>query len=241
MESVGALCEEEDTSWQLVKIMQDASLVSISPFGNLMFVREEGLASMQMVGMGAYEDKYEAHRPAYSGNMLDPQLLVQNFVSRIKHHVSLLQSLVRAMTEFRLSGASKDNPGVVGDKFGLRKVVVGVSKQGEMYGLDSKTGNILWQKKFPGVGTALHIQRDGRTDNDLAQAILVYKHVRSTFYLLSFNPVTGTVLSDPASPWSWTRHSCCQNYHRTTPEVVEELDESSIEARLNTTASNWWG
>jgi hypothetical protein len=52
-----------------------------------MFVREEGLASMQMVqmvGMGAYEDKYDAHRPAYSENMFNPQLLVQNFVSRIK-------------------------------------------------------------------------------------------------------------------------------------------------------------
>jgi len=203
VESAWALCEEEDNSWQLVMVMQDASLVSISPLGNLMFVREEGLASMdivQMVGMGAYEDKYEAHRPAYSGNMFDPQLLVQNFVSRIKRHVSLLQSLVLAVTDFRLSGASEDNTGVVGDKFGLRKVVVGVTKQGKMYGLDSKTGNILWQKMFPGVGTALHIQRDGRTDNDLAMAILVYRHVRSTFYLLTFNPVTGAVLSDQVSP-----------------------------------------
>ena len=81
-------------------IMQDASLVSISPLGNLMFVREEGLAStnmVQMVGMGAYKDKYEAHRPAYSGNMFDPQLLVYNFVLRIKHHVSFLQSLVLAV------------------------------------------------------------------------------------------------------------------------------------------------
>ena len=69
-----ALCEEEDNSWQMVMIMQEASLVSISPLGNLMFVREEGLASMkmvQMVGMCAYE-KYEAHRPAYSGNIFDP-------------------------------------------------------------------------------------------------------------------------------------------------------------------------
>ena len=81
------MCEEEDNIWQLIMVMREASLVSISPLGNLMFVREEGLASMQMVqmvGMGAYEDKYDAHRPAYSGNMFDPQLLVQNFVSRIK-------------------------------------------------------------------------------------------------------------------------------------------------------------
>ena len=42
-------------------IMQDASLVSISPLGNL---KEEAFAGMQMVGMGAYEDKYKVHRPA---------------------------------------------------------------------------------------------------------------------------------------------------------------------------------
>jgi len=203
VDTAWALCEEEDNSWQLVMVMQDASLISITPRGNLMFVREEGLASLhkiQMVGMGVYEDRFEVHKPAYAGNMFDPQLLVQNFVSRIKRHISLLQSLVLAVTDFRLSGASEDNPGVVGDKFGLRKVIVGVTRQGKMYGLDSRTGNILWQKMFPGEGTALHIQRDGRTDNDLAQAILVYKHTRSTFYILTFNPVTGTVTSDQASP-----------------------------------------
>ena len=77
------MCEEEDNSCKLFMIMQDASLVSISPLGNLMFVKEEGLASMQMVGMG----KYKVHRPAYPGNMFDPQLLVQNFVFFINHHV----------------------------------------------------------------------------------------------------------------------------------------------------------
>ena len=44
-----ALCGEEDNSWQVVMVMQDASLVSISLPGNLMFVIEVGLASMQMV------------------------------------------------------------------------------------------------------------------------------------------------------------------------------------------------
>ena len=45
-----------------------------------------------------------------------------------------MHSLVLAVTDFRLSGASEDNLGVVRDKFGLRKVVV--TKQGKMYGLD---------------------------------------------------------------------------------------------------------
>jgi len=206
LETAWALCEEDDDqNWQLVLNMQDASILSITPRGNLMFVREEGLATLQkslvqMVGMGTYEDQYDVHRPAYSGNMFDPNLLVQNFVSRIKRHVSLLQSLFLAVTDFRLSGGLEGNSGMVGDKFGLRKVIVGVTKW-KMYGLDSKSGNILWQMMLSGKGVVLHIQKDGRTDNDQAQAVLVYKHARSTYYLLSFNPVTGTFISDDPAPF----------------------------------------
>jgi len=203
IEMAWGLCEEEDNSWQLVLSMEDSSLLSITPRGNLMFVREEGLANLklaQMVGMGSYEDKYEPHKPSYSNNLFDPQLLVQNFISRIKRHVSLLQSLFLAVTDFRLSGAQEDSHNLEGDKFGLRKIVVGVTNK-KMYGLDSKTGNIVWQLLFPGEGSALHILRDGRTDNNLAQAVLVYKHARSTYFLLNFNPVTGSTIKHEVSPF----------------------------------------
>ena len=83
---------------------------------------------------------------------------------------------------------------VVGDKLGLRKVVVGVPKQGKMYGLDSKTGNILWCGH-----SSPYNQRDSRTSNELAQVILVYRHMRSTFYLLIFNPINRALLSYQAS------------------------------------------
>jgi hypothetical protein len=41
--------------------------------------------------------------------------------------MSLLYPLVLAVTDFRLSGTSEDIPGVVVDKFGVRKVVVRVT------------------------------------------------------------------------------------------------------------------
>ena len=80
-----------------------------------------------------------------------------------------------------LSGASETNSVVEVDKFWLKKVVIGVTKQGKIFALDSKNGSILWQKMFVGKGTALHIKSDGSTFNDLVQVGLVNKHARSTF------------------------------------------------------------
>merc|ERR1719150_620680 len=95
--------------------------------------------------------------------------------------------------DFRLTGENKLSSG---DKFGLKKVVVGVTRQGKMYGFESRKGNLLWQKKFSGEGKSLLIQRDGRSNSEEAQAMLVYKHSRSTYFLMSFNPITGESISE---------------------------------------------
>jgi len=192
--SMWAECEQE--AFQLVLGMEDGSLLSLTPKGNLMFLREEGLAHIDLVKMLAVgqAEKF-THRSAYQGILLDPGLLLQNFVNRIKRHVSLLQSAFLAVTDFRLSGEPRVGPGV-GDRFGLRKVVVTVTTQGGLYGLDSGSGTVLWQRLVPGTGVSLHIQRDGMSDRESAQSTLVYRHNRSTYFVLLFNPVTGAVISD---------------------------------------------
>jgi len=191
VESAWAGCE--DGGWQLVLAMEDGALLSLTPRGNLMFLREEGLADIslvQMVAVGQAE-KY-SQQPAYHGAVLDPAMLLQNFLARIKRHVSQLQGLVLAITDFRLSSSAKDSV-IVSDKFGLRKVVVVVTTRGKIYGLDSGSGAILWQTRVPGKPTALHLQRDGRQDSGAALASIVYKHQRSTHFILSFNPISGSV------------------------------------------------
>jgi len=185
----------EDGSWQLVLLMEDGALLSLTPRGNLMFLREEALADIslvQMVAVGQVE-RY-TQQPAAHTNMLDPALLLQNFLARIKRHLNQLQGLVLAVTDFRLS-SDKDSV-IVSDKFGLRKVVVVVSNRGKLYGLDSGSGALLWQARVPGKPSALHLQRDGRTDNEAALACLVYRHSRSTHFILAFNPITGVVSSE---------------------------------------------
>jgi len=196
-----AVCEGGELL-QVVLVMEDAALLSLTPGGNTMFVREEALASLHMVQMvamssGDTREDFDILKTSNLGSFFDPKVLVRSFLSRMKRHVSQLQSLVLAVTDFRLTGESKHNSG---DKFGLRKVVVGVTRYGKMYGLESKKGNMLWQRKFPGEGKSLMIQRDGRSSSEEAQAMLVYKHSRSTYFMMTFNPMTGEIISEEPCP-----------------------------------------
>ena len=79
-----------------------------------------------MVAIGLSERL--SHPPAATGALLDPTRLIQSFISRIQRHVSQLQGMALAITDFRLSG--RKQRGVVPDRFGLRKVVV-VDTSGE--------------------------------------------------------------------------------------------------------------
>lgn len=196
-----AVCEDSQVV-QVVLVMEDAALVSLTPGGNTMFVREEGLASLQMVQMvamssGDTREDFDVLKTTNLANFFDPKILIRSFLTRIKRHVSQLQGLMLAITDFRLTGENKLNSG---DKFGLKKVVVGVTRQGKMYGFESRKGNLLWQKKFPGEGKSLMIQRDGRSSSEEAQAMLVYKHSRSTHFMLTFNPITGETISEQPCP-----------------------------------------
>ena len=92
---------------------------------------------MQKVGLGSVtgRDEFDIHRIAYPGNFLDPHVLVNNFMSRIKRHVSQLQSFILSVTDFRLTGEKKQS----GDRFGLKKAVVGVTSQGKIYTMNSSS------------------------------------------------------------------------------------------------------
>ena len=123
-------------------------------------------------------------------------MLVKNFLSRLKRHVSQLQSSVLSVTDFRLSGEKRQS----GDRFGLKKALVGVTSQGKLFALESRGGALLWQRMIPGEAKSLLIQRDGRSDIGEAQAMLVYRHHRSTFINLVFHRVTGAVMADDPCP-----------------------------------------
>ena len=85
---------------KVVLVMEDVALVSLIPTASVMFIREEGLASLQLGQMGGMDVDtgnsylFDIHRIGHPGNFLDPQVLVNNFLSRIKRHMSQIQSLL---------------------------------------------------------------------------------------------------------------------------------------------------
>ena len=87
-------------SVKVVLVMEDVALVSLTPTASVMFIREEGLASLQLGQMGGMDvdtgnsDLFDIHRIGHPGNFLDPQVIVNNFLSRIKRHMSQIQSLL---------------------------------------------------------------------------------------------------------------------------------------------------
>ena len=53
-------------------------------------------------------DLFDIHRIIHPSNFLNPKVLVNNFLSRIKRHMSQLQSLLLSITDFRLTGEKKN-------------------------------------------------------------------------------------------------------------------------------------
>jgi len=203
LENVWTECSVDPDAFQLILSFEDGALVSATPRGNIMFTREEGLASIQkveMVGMG-FQDQDFQMRLFTPENMFDPASLAQNFFNRIRRHISQLKDLLRSLTTFRLTEKKSSTP----DRFGLNKIIVAATEHNKLYGIESISGNILWETMYPGrfdpslpsyqPQTYLLIQKDGRS-GDYAQAVLVYKHARSVHYMLTFNPLTGKVISN---------------------------------------------
>ena len=64
-------------SVQVVLVMEDVALVSLIPTASVMFIREEGLASLQLGQMGGMDvdtgnsDLFDIHRIGHPGNFLD--------------------------------------------------------------------------------------------------------------------------------------------------------------------------
>ena len=204
LERVWSECRDDPEAFQLILTYEDGSLVSLTPRGNIMFIREEGLASIQkveLVAMGFQDQNFQIKLMNHD-NPFDPASLVQNFVNRLRRHLSYLQTFILSLTDLSLTEKSKT---ITPDRFGLKKIIVAVTEHSKMYGIDSMSGEIIWQIMFPGSydvnipryqpQTYLLIQKDGRT-GDYAQAVLTYKHWRSVHFMMAFNPLTGAILSN---------------------------------------------
>ena len=178
-----------------------------------MWQREEGLAlikDVQLISKGFDDDIYDHTSDSATANNPTKENLRENvsemFVRRIKHHFAQLHNLIEKIKHGYISIGSLllGNPDSSYDDFGLRKVIVALTHHGSLYGLDSKSGKVLWQKMTPcsSVGVSYLMQQRDSTHNGLEPVLAVVCAVSKPSgagQILKLNPLNGKLI-DGSSP-----------------------------------------
>ena len=183
----------------------DGSLGAVSFLkSKLKWMREDGLADIAAVQLVD-----AANRLNGDEDVIDPDLpqlgkktdLLEQFIRRIRRHANQMHSFLRHLVAVKdiasyFIGQGESNL----DQFGIRKVIVAVTNNDKIYGLDSKNGNILWQFMVPGgielTGQEnpmyLFLQRPANYYGMDAKCSVLYRNKKSgVMQVLSFNPLNG--------------------------------------------------
>jgi len=203
-----AFCDRDDPdAFQLILRSQDGSLVSITPLGNVMWQREEGLASIDEVKLvtGDLSDEYDGTYEL-SGDSTNAETssehVLEMFLKRLKHHASALHMYLERIKigKVGLSSMLFGHPDGSFDEFDMRKVIVAFTKHGSLYGLDSKSGRVIWQamtgcdsQASTGDGNSnfLFLQRGGAHFGLDPVAALVCSMNSNKAQVVKFNPMNG--------------------------------------------------
>jgi len=207
---------------RLMVQFEDGSVCSVSDGGDVFWTREEGLAAIedvQLVDTGdhaVFDDEAVAAgagnagadyhavgggEALYSETEKKTDALTQ-FLKRVKYHATQLNAYITHLIAakdlrslLRIHGSNKD-------EFGIRKMVVAVTSKAKVYGLDSKTGKVMWSFMLPG-GIAysatnppkIFVQRSAHHFGMDPICALVYKANSKMINILTFNPLNGKVKS----------------------------------------------
>ncbi len=189
-----AFCDKDDPeAFQLLLRSQDGSLVSLTPLGNVMWQREDGLSSINTVKLIDKDSSDEE----YDTEEIDSEHVLDMLLKRLKHHGSQLHLLIERIQQGKvgLSTLLLGNPDTSYDDFGMRKVITALTDFGSLYGIDSKSGKVLWQvvtscesakSSFKGI----FLQRAATHHGSLASLIC---NVESSAQILTFDPMTGKI------------------------------------------------
>ena len=226
------------TPSQVYLTFSDGSLLAISyAKSSTKWIKEEGLADLvaaELVDAANKlnindDDEIDTDLPQV-GEKID---LIEQFVRRIKRHANQIHSFLRHLVTVKdIAGFFIDQSGSRSDEFGMRKVIVAVTKHNKIYGMDSKTGSILWQFMVTGGielnnddnSVYLFLQRPANYYNLDAKCAVVYTNQRTKLVeLISFNPINGKV--DASGKRSFGKGSIVKAFllHHSTEDNIRPL------------------
>ena len=209
IESSLVLCSKSGgTPGQVYLTFSDGSLLALSyAKSSTKWIKDEGLAELVAVELVDSANKLNLNDDDEIDADLPPvgekNDLIEQFVRRIKRHANQIHSLLRQLVQVKdIASFFIDQSGSRSDEFGMRKVIVAVTKHDKIYGIDSKTGKILWQFMVTGGielenednPVYLFLQRPANYYHLDAKCAVVYTNRKTKVVeLTSFNPINGKV------------------------------------------------
>ena len=239
IESSLALCTKSGgTPGQVYLTFSDGSLLALSyAKSSTKWIKDEGLAELVAVELVDAANKLNVNDDDEIDTDL-PQVgekngLIEQFVRRIKRHANQIHSVLRDIVKVKdIAGFFIDQSGSRSDDFGMTKVIVAVTKHNKIYGIDSKTGHILWQFMVTGGielenednRVYLFLQRPANYYHLDAKCAVVYTNRRTKeVELISFNPINGKV--DDSGKRSFGKGSIVKAFllHHSTEDNIRPL------------------
>lgn len=142
---------DKSLSYRLALRMQDGTLLSLQHPGHVTWQREEALATivtLQMLDLPAGESEITESFVSLAQTERNPIKLA---VKRLQLQAMLAKEFLYSLQAHGLASLLRrqDSSVLVRDQFSTRKLLVAATNTGKLYGLDSTSGDVVWQSYFP--------------------------------------------------------------------------------------------
>nr|XP_020475140.1 ER membrane protein complex subunit 1 isoform X3 [Monopterus albus]XP_020475149.1 ER membrane protein complex subunit 1 isoform X4 [Monopterus albus] len=208
------LKKDDSVGYRVMVQTEDHTLTFIQQPGRVMWTREEALSdvvTMEMVDLpltgtqaeleGEFGKKADGLMPMVMKRLCSQLILLQAWTAHLwKLFYNARKPRSQVKNDVTIENLSRD-------EFNLQKMMVMVTASGKLFGIDSKTGNILWRHYLdnipPNAAFKLMVQRTTAHFPHPPQCTLLIKDKDSGLATLHvFNPIFGrkSHITPPALP-----------------------------------------
>lgn len=210
--------KDRTPSYKILVGTQDHGLILFHQQGKVFWSREEALASVvaaEFIDLPLSETDAKIEQE-FGDN--DKANLISMFVTRVTTQVCQLQSVLVSLLGF-LRGighqtaltSSQDLTDLTRDKFGFNKVIFMTSSARKLFALDNRNGQIIWTRYIAEMDPLnelgkphlpIFVQRTTAHYPHPARCTVISKHhVTGNTFIVSVNPITGTILDKRELPY----------------------------------------
>ena len=223
--------------YRIAVVMEDDSILLIQQNGAVVWVREEALASIAALEYLDLPAGQEAAIERFMESSKNEPNLLKVAISRLQLQIVLIKEFVVDLQQRGVASfiQRQDSTQLLRDRFNTRKLIMAVSSVGKIFGLDSRSGSVVWQKYLhnlkPFLDGSLRLYILRPTNHPLHTPLAVLyaasksDEVCGGTWRFAFNPLTGAPDSQPE----------CLSYSVVQTSVLPVVDSSHSKVVLELT------